>query len=243
MSDYAAGAEFYDLLYAHVKDYGAEATLLDALIRAECPHAQRLLDVGCGTGAHAHALSLLGYSVDGVDIEPAFVQAAQQKCPAGRFYVGDMTALDLPERYDVVLSLFSAIGYVRDRTGLDRAIRSMAAHLKPDGVLIIDPWFEPGQLTHGHVSMLTAETDALKVCRVSRTLIDGVVSVLDFAYLVGRATGIEHLRETHRLGLFTQPEMETALRNAGLSTIRRMPRALRTRGIYIGAHTVTAGTR
>lgn len=71
------------------------------------------------------------------------------RCPEATFHVGDMRTLDLPERYDVVLCLFSAIGYVRDEEGLRGTIEHLARHLKPEGVLLVDPWFEPGQLTHG----------------------------------------------------------------------------------------------
>ena len=51
MGDYGSAAEFYDLLYAGVKDYQAEAELLASVIRDAAPDARRLLDVGCGTGS------------------------------------------------------------------------------------------------------------------------------------------------------------------------------------------------
>lgn len=81
--------------------------------------------------------------------------------------------------------------------------------------------------------MLTGETDQLKVSRISRTLIDGRISRLEFSYIIGRPDGIEHLVERHTLGLFTQDEMETAFENAGL-TVKRLPEVLRTRGLYVG---------
>ncbi|MGH7445510.1 MAG: class I SAM-dependent methyltransferase [Longimicrobiales bacterium] len=233
MGDYAAAAEFYDLLYASVKDYPAEAVLLAGIVRDAMPHATRLLDVACGSGEHARALSLLGFDVDGVDLEPAFVALAQARCPGGRFVVGDMTSLDLERRYDVVLCLFSAIGYAVTVPRLNQTVARLAAHVEPDGLVIVDPWFEPGQLTHRHVAMRTGETDQLAVSRISRTLIDGRMSRLEFSYLIGRPDGIEHLVESHALGLFTQDEMEAAFENAGL-TVQRLPEVLRTRGLYVG---------
>src|SRR5690606_35372446 len=146
MPHYAEAAEFYDLLYQGEKDYAAEAGLLSRLIRERAPGAATLLDVGCGTGSHARALIDAGFRVDGIDLEPAFIDLARAKCPEGTFHVGDMTALDLPGRYDVVTCLFSAIGYVESETALRQAIAGMRRHLNPGGVLIVDPWFEPGQL-------------------------------------------------------------------------------------------------
>src|SRR5688500_2836843 len=119
VSHYQEAAEFYDLLYAGEKDYQAEAQLIAELVRESNPDAKRLLDVGCGTGEHARALTSLGFEVDGVDLEPAFLEIARAKCPGARFTLGDMRTLALDQRYDAVLTLFSAIGYVRHLDGLD----------------------------------------------------------------------------------------------------------------------------
>ncbi len=68
---------------------------------------------------------------------------------------------------------------------------------------------------------------------MSRTVVDGSVSRLEFEYLIGTAAGIERRSVDHELGIFTQRQMEAASRAAGLSVVRE-PEALRTRGIYVG---------
>ena len=83
MTYYSEAAEFYDLLYQGEKDYAAEGDLLTALIRELHPAAASLLDVGCGTGSHARALTDAGFTADGVDLEPSFVGLAGAKCPEG----------------------------------------------------------------------------------------------------------------------------------------------------------------
>jgi hypothetical protein len=99
-------------------------------------------------------------------------------------------------------------------------------------VLIVDPWFEPGQLTHGWISVLVGTGADVTVCRMSRTLIDGTTSRLEFEYLIGRSSGIERRRETHTLALFTESQMEAAFAVADLRVTRK-PAVLRTRGLYI----------
>jgi SAM-dependent methyltransferase len=233
LGDYAKAAEFYDLLYGGQKDYVAEAELLAGIIREAHPRARSVLDVGCGTGAHARGLTDVGFRVDGVDLEPTFVEIASAKCPEGAFAVGDMTTLDLPGRYDVVTCLFSAIGYARSEAMLRTTVERMRHHLNQGGILLVDPWFEPGQLTDSWITTLVGEGDGVTVCRMSRTAIEGSISRLEFEYLIGRAEGLERRSETHVLGLFTQQEMEAAFKAAGL-LVDRKPEALRTRGIYVG---------
>lgn len=46
-----------------------------------------------------------------------------------------MTSFEVPGRYDVILCLFSAIGYVRTLENVLAALRRMRAHRAPGGVV------------------------------------------------------------------------------------------------------------
>lgn len=233
MGDYSKAAEFYDLLYTADKDYDREAELVAGLIRDRNAGARTLLDVGCGTGAHALGLVDQGFEVTGLDIEPAFVEIARSKCPDARFVTGDMRHFDLESEFDAVVCLFSAIGYALTLEGLADTLRAIADHLAPGGVVVVDPWFEPSQLTDGHITTTLGSDADTSVVRMSRTVIDGSVSTLEFEYLIGTAEGIERRTEIHRLGLFTEEDMTQAFRAAGFA-VERIPKALRTRGIHVG---------
>src|SRR5712671_73239 len=110
---FSASTEFYDLIYSTFKDYGAETAQITGLLREIVPSCRTVLDVACGTGEHARRLAALGFAVDGLDLDPAFVRIAQHKHPAGRFVEADMSHFQLPHRYDAVLCLFSSIGYLK----------------------------------------------------------------------------------------------------------------------------------
>ena len=92
---FSASAEFYDLIYSTFKDYIGEAEQIAGLLRQLNLHCQTVLDVACGTGEHARLLAGHGFVVDGIDLGPAFVRIAEQKHPAGRFFVADIVD-DLP---------------------------------------------------------------------------------------------------------------------------------------------------
>lgn len=233
MGSYENCAEFYDLLYSGEKDYAAEAEFIASLIRERDPTARSILDVGCGTGAHARHLIDAGFRVDGMDLEPTFIEIASSRCPKGSFVVEDMTTLDLPGRYDVVICLFSVVGYARTEEALRETVRRMSGHLNPGGLLLVDPWFEPGQMTDGWIATRVGEREDLAVCRMSRTVILGTVSRLEFEYLIGTPKGIERRSEVHELRLFTQRQMESAFAAAGLE-VEREPEARGMRGVYVG---------
>lgn len=233
MGDYAKAAAFYDLLYAGIKDYPAEVRRLRALFDRAAVPVGRVLDVACGSGRHAELLTKAGITVDGLDLEPAFVELAAARCPAGRFWVGDMTAFRVAEPYDAVVCLFGAIGYTLTADRLRAAARCLADAVRPGGIVVLEPWFEPGAMQDGRVTARAAEGDAVAVCRMSRTVIRAEVSRLEFEYLIGRAGGITRLSEVHELGLFTRPTVTAALAAAGLE-VSFDSEGLMGRGLYLG---------
>jgi SAM-dependent methyltransferase len=228
-----ASTDLYDAIYLSLKDYAHEAGRVAGWIRSRRADASTVLDVACGTGEHARHLRGLGFDVDGVDVSADFAAIAAAKNPEGDFRAMDMVELDLGRRYDAVLCLFSSIGYVKTESKLRRAIAGMAAHVVPGGLLVIEPWLAPGVLTHGKVSVTTAEDGERTICRMSRTSLERDLSVLEFEYLIGSAEGIERRREVHELGLFTPESMQGAMQDAGLD-VEYDPEGLTGRGVYIG---------
>jgi SAM-dependent methyltransferase len=234
---FSATADLYDLIYESIKDYRTEAAAIAATIRRHLPSARTVLDVACGTGEHARYLATEhGFRVDGIDLEPRFVELARVKVPDGTFRTADMTAFDLGTRYDAVLCLFSSIGYAKDVAQLRRAIAGMTRHVREGGVLIVEPWFEPDAMEHGHVTCITARNNDVTVCRMSFTEITDHRSRLHFEYLIGSRTGLQRVSETHELGLFTRAEMEAAFHAAGVACVFD-GHGITGRGLYVAGGT------
>lgn len=230
---FSASAELYDLIYAGFKDYPAEAAQLAALIRAAHPAARRVLDVACGTAEHARLLTeRYGFAVDGLDLDPAFVAIARRKLPAATLYEADMSVFEVPQRYDVILCLFSSIGYLKTLDAVRTALERFRMHLAEGGIVIVEPWFAPGVLTAGRVMVNTAEAEGVTVCRMSWMEIKGRLSHIHFEYMIGRPTGIERASEVHELGLFTVDEMQDCFRQAGLAATYDAE-GLSGRGLYV----------
>ena len=229
-------ADLYDAIYdALGKDYEAEAqSVLQRVesIRGSTPST--LLDVACGTGRHLEHFGQLAGRV-GLDIEPGLLEVARERCPDVRFVEGDMVEFSLGARFDCVVCLFSAIGYVATPDRLKRAIACMADHLAPGGVLLVEPSFDPDRWSVGSIQVVVAEKDGAKAVRMMRSGRTGDVATLEAHYLVQRPDRIEHLTEEHKLGLFRTEAYLSAVEAAGLE-VSFDPEGLIGRGLIIGVH-------
>src|SRR6185436_8309724 len=185
-------------------DYPREAAELDRLIQERRPGARTLLDIACGTGAHLEHLT--GYEVEGLDLDPEMLGVARERLPNVPLHEGDMADFELRKRFDAVVSMFSSIGYVKTEERLRDAIASMARHLEPGGVLVVEPWLSPDVWGKPHVGAVFVDEPELKIARLNVPETEGTVSIVDFQYLVGTLNGVEHFSEHHELGLFTVDE-------------------------------------
>jgi SAM-dependent methyltransferase len=235
---YTDSASTYDAIYrAQHKDYAAEAAkVAECVQRFKNTPGKRLLDVGCGTGIHA-AILRSEFEVEGLDISEEMLAIARQNYPDIRFHHGSMVDFKLDHRFDVIVCLFSAIGYVETLPLLNQAVRSMAEHLNPGGVLIVEPWFAPGIIQSGGIYASFVDEPDLKVARMNVGRVEGNVSYLDFHYLVATPRGVEHFTEQHALGLFTDEEYLHSFRLAGLEVVHDQE-GLDGRGLYIGIKAV-----
>ena len=204
-------AHLYDLAYSF-KDYASESEWVCNAIHTRVPEARSLLDVACGTGKHLEHLRG-EFDCQGLDLNPEFVEIAQQRTGV-RVHAASMDSFDIDERFDAVVCLFSSIGYTSD---LSSAIGSMARHLNPGGVLIVEPWLRPDQWIADHVQVLDQEADGVRLLRMTMGRGDGSHAILDMHYLVASSTGIEYLVESHRTTLFTLSEYESAFLTSNLA--------------------------
>ncbi|MGH9246209.1 MAG: class I SAM-dependent methyltransferase [Acidimicrobiales bacterium] len=225
-------AAVYDALYNRIKDYATEAAQVAELVRQRNPAARTLLDVGCGTGNHlVHFADM--FEAAGVEASPAMAARARRKLPTVEIHPGDMRTFALDQRFDAVVCLFSGIGYMLTTDALDTAIGTMAAHLEPDGVLVVEPWLGREQWTDGQVGVNLVQPDDEVVVRLVRSSSEGRVSRMEMHYLHGTPTAIHHVIEHHELALFTREEYEAAFRRAGLA-VDFDERGLTGRGLYTG---------
>ncbi len=220
-------AGYYDLIY-HWKDYKNES----ADIRKEIKKytlGKELLDVGCGTGEHLKHLK--GYKITGLDLNKEMLNVAKKKLPKARLVHADMTDFDLKKKFDVVLSMFSSIGYAKTKRLTKRVIKNLYTHTKPGGICILEPWLTPKEFKPGISFLHTFESDDLKIARASRSTLKANISVIEMQYLVlKKGNPIRHLKDEHVMGVFSADEMAGFLKEAGFKIIEKKKGE---RGYYI----------
>ncbi len=95
-------------------------------LREKLPHADALLDIGCGEGIYTSALSALGAQVYGLDIAKNAIRLAAKRYPNVQFCVASSQRLPFAD------ALLDAI--VRIYAPCNKA--ELARVIKPGGVLL-----------------------------------------------------------------------------------------------------------
>lgn len=228
-------ADVYDALYSG-KNYEAEAAKLKGFVdHYKLSNGNDLLDIACGTGLHLPYL-VADFHVTGVDLSPQQLAKARERLPDVEFQQGDMRDFDLNKQFDVVTCLFSSMGYVHPYPELEKAVKNLAKHLKPGGVLIVEPWlqpniFDPNRPPHSETGELPEK--GLKVTRTAHNGIDGNVSVMNMHHTVETPEGSYEFTEEHRLALYTHEEYRHAFEAAGVS-FTLDEEGLSGRSLYLG---------
>jgi SAM-dependent methyltransferase len=227
-SDYA---DCYDLIYRE-KDYVGECDVLEQAFARFAPvRPTTVLDLGCGTGAHALLLAARGYRVTGVDPSEAMLAVARRKVEAAgcalRLYRAAAEELSLGETFGAVVSLFNVINYLATPDALRAGLARVRRHLSPGGLFLFD-------FRHGVPALRSYRPVRFKWCearprfllRVSETDLDAAQQLQRTTFTCVVYDGDRLLRrfqETHLLRFLFPEEVEARLRETGFRLLHLSP--------------------
>lgn len=119
----------------------AESVLPDFLVDLGLKPTD-VLDVACGEGSFAVAMSKLGYNVTGVDQSPQMidlaVERAREENEPVNFYVEDMRSLPYEDDFDLVTCFFDSLNYMLTVKDLQKAFKNAFIALRSGGFYIFD---------------------------------------------------------------------------------------------------------
>jgi SAM-dependent methyltransferase len=231
MKAFGAYAHYYNLLYRN-KDYVSEANYVHGLIQLHSPKARSILDLGCGTGAHAVQLAKIGYDVHGLDVSQDMLEIARSsraQLPSRissrlSFLSGDIRVFRSDQRFDVVTALFHVMSYQVNNDDVTHAFATAAAHLIPGGIFLFDCWYGPAVLTDPpSVRIKRLEDENCRVLRIAEPTMSFNQNTTEVNYQVLVTeidSGITHeIRELHTMRYFFGPELKRCLEDAKMELL------------------------
>lgn len=230
MSSFADYASYYDLFYRG-KNYAAEAGFVMDVLTSHGCRPSRILELGCGTGAHAEHFARAGSRVFGVDLSERMVRCALDRfasLPAeisSLFQAVQADASDLvsPVRVDAVVSLFHVASYQSTNSALLGYFRSARSALDSGGFFLFDFWYGPAVLSDRprHRRRCEVSEDGTEVVRETRPVMRCEQNVVDveFSFMVGSVQSAPTFSETHRMRYLFLPEIQMLCGASGFALV------------------------
>ena len=177
--------DLYDFVYSW-KNYAQESREIRAAAAdyGFC-EGQSVLELACGTGRYLDHFS--DCRQIGIDLCEHSLAIASRRIPNGLFIQGNMADFELAEPVDVILCVFGAYGYLLTYEAQQQALQSIFKALKPGGILLLQPWVEPGAFKEGETFLQTYRSPNLMISRMVTPRRIQNTSVLDFYFLVARS--------------------------------------------------------
>ena len=103
---------------------------------------ESVLDLCCGQGRHALLLARRRLRVTGQDLSPEYLDLARQAAQAAGLQIetvhSDMRVIPFEGRFDAVINMFSAFGYLESEGEDAKVLAAVARALRPGGRLLMD---------------------------------------------------------------------------------------------------------
>jgi len=208
-------------LYAHRNDEEAMAAAPAILKHLGLVAGQRVLDVACGGGRYARALSDRGMRVTGVDLSGELLEVAREKSPylPGKpdYFRRDVRALPFHQQFDGAMSMFTSFGYF-DRREDDLAIfRGVHRALVPGARFVLD--FMNAEQVRANLVANEERNDGTMKIHLERRIADGPFGSCVFKRVDASdaQSGRPLASFEERVRLYTADEVDALLTEAGFS--------------------------
>jgi SAM-dependent methyltransferase len=148
IGEYSPFANYDRIASIYDTHFGAYARrvipVLERLVLASLPQSARILDVCCGTGRLAAALSERGFVVCGVDGSVEMLRIARRNAPRSEFLLGDVRNFRQSGCFDAAVSTYDSINHILETEELRVTFENVYHALGPSGRFVFDMNMEEG---------------------------------------------------------------------------------------------------
>jgi SAM-dependent methyltransferase len=191
------------------------ASYLHELWVSDPAQVHSVLDLGCGTGLMAAALTAYGYRVTGVDPSAAMLARARRLVGSEAVLIQrSMPGLGVGGVFDAVISTFDALNYLSPAE-FGATVAAVAQRLRPGGWLVFD-LHTIAMLNFTMANPVVAGTADGQHFMIN-SVVDPVARTCDTRILVSRVAGGDTFAEQHRQYFHTAAQVLDALLDAGLA--------------------------
>ena len=164
---------YYHILYDERDENEASAFIKAIQQKLKTPLNAHILDAACGQGRHAKTWHELGFKVEGFDLSPKNIEAANQYATENlSFFVHDIRdPLPVVGAYDLVCNFFTSFGYFDVKSDNQAAFNSLSTVLRPGGIFLMD-FFNPSYVFEHLVAQETVVKQGIAF-EIKRWAIDG----------------------------------------------------------------------
>jgi SAM-dependent methyltransferase len=125
-----------DLAWIHHAGFSEFARAATPGVIALLPPQGLIVEIGCGSGVLARALTDAGFDVLGIDASPAMIELARVQAPAAKFDVARFGDANLPS-CDAIIAMGEVLNY-GTLDDVKRLVRNASHALAAGGVLLFD---------------------------------------------------------------------------------------------------------
>lgn len=135
-----------------------------------------ILDLCCGTGHMARALTEAGFRVTGIDASDEMLRFARGNAPGARFFRADARHFDLdlmrsPASFDLALSTFNSLAHLDTIPELSQVFANVRACLAPGAAFLFDLTMEEAYASRWRGSFALVADDHACIVQPSYDLI------------------------------------------------------------------------
>jgi len=177
-----------------------------------------VLDLCCGQGRHSVQLAKWGLKVTGLDLNPDYVELAQQAAKASKVEIetvaADMREIPFANKFDAIVNMYSSFGYLESEAEDLKVLESAGKALKADGRLLLDmlnrEWAIDNYVQNDW------HTGADGTLYVERRDLDLATSRMHVHFIVVDPKGGRRESIGHNIRLYTLTEMTRLLERVGM---------------------------